>query len=66
MQEVADVPDVSTTGGAGTGKQTKPCCLHCSKELILDDLWGWVHRNGEYLCRDQDSGEPLCQPATLI
>ncbi|GAA0581827.1 hypothetical protein GCM10010172_78570 [Paractinoplanes ferrugineus] len=58
MQELVDV--------ASTGKQAKPCCLHCSAELILDDLWGWVHRNGEYLCRDRESGEPLCQPATLI
>ena len=62
MQELVD----GSTGRTGAGKPAKPCCLHCSEELILDDLWGWVHRTGEYLCRDRDSGELLCQPATLI
>jgi hypothetical protein len=43
-----------------------PCCLHCSEPLMLDDLWGWVHSGGRYLCRDSSTGEPLCQPATLM
>jgi hypothetical protein len=43
-----------------------PRCLHCADELVMDDLWGWVHDSGQYLCRDKRSGELLCQPATLI
>jgi hypothetical protein len=57
---VQDLADVTT------GKQSTPRCLHCSEQLVLDDLWGWVHAGGEYLCRDRESGEVLCQPATLI
>jgi hypothetical protein len=43
-----------------------PHCLNCGERLMLDDLWGWVHYGGRYLCRDETSGELLCQPATLI
>lgn len=43
-----------------------PRCLNCREQLMLDDLWGWVHYGGRYLCRDGTSGELLCQPATLI
>ncbi|MET3423645.1 hypothetical protein BJ973_002857 [Actinoplanes tereljensis] len=57
MQDLAD---------ASTGNQATPRCLHCSEQLVLDELWGWVHDGGEYLCRDRESGEVLCQPATLI
>ena len=45
---------------------TVPHCLNCDERLMLDDLWGWVHYGGRYLCRDGASGELLCQPATLI
>ncbi|GAA2608625.1 hypothetical protein [Paractinoplanes durhamensis] len=62
MQDLADV----STGGEMAGNQSTPRCLHCADPLVLDDLWGWVHDSGEYLCRDRESGELLCQPATLI
>jgi hypothetical protein len=62
---VQDLADAST-GAEQPRPSTTPRCLHCADQLVLDDLWGWVHETGEYLCRDRESGEFLCQPATLI
>ncbi|MEU4236748.1 hypothetical protein [Actinoplanes sp. NPDC026619] len=70
MQELADKSsDAAASGVVAAGdhaERATPRCLHCAEQLVLDDLWGWVHDNGEYLCRDRESGELLCQPATLI
>lgn len=64
MQDLAEVSVESLTTGSHAA--ATPRCLHCAEQLILDELWGWVHDTGEYLCRDSESGELLCQPATLI
>ncbi|MEJ3750024.1 hypothetical protein WEI85_43020 [Actinomycetes bacterium KLBMP 9797] len=38
-------------------------CQHCGLALTRDDIWGWVHANGQYLCYDPNTGEPMSLPA---
>ena len=38
-------------------------CAHCGLPLALDDIWGWIHANGRYLCYDPNTGEPMSMPA---
>ncbi|GAA4704358.1 hypothetical protein Prum_022540 [Phytohabitans rumicis] len=42
---------------------TEATCQHCGLSLALDDIWGWVHKNGQYLCYDPNTGEPMSLPA---
>jgi hypothetical protein len=39
-------------------------CEHCDQPLTRDDIWGWIHTGGRYLCYDPTTGEPLSLPAS--
>ncbi|WP_281904292.1 hypothetical protein [Phytohabitans aurantiacus] len=49
----------STTGAPA---EETPC-QHCGLSLTKDDIWGWMHANGQYLCYDPNTGEPMSLPA---
>lgn len=53
---VSGVPSASEPAG-------ETLCQHCGLALAQDDIWGWVHANGRYLCYDPNTGEPMSLPA---
>ena len=38
-------------------------CKNCGQPVWLEGLWGWLHRDGTYLCRNAETSEVLCSPA---
>jgi hypothetical protein len=42
---------------------TEANCQHCGLPLAHDEIWGWIHANGRYLCYDPQTGEPMSLPA---
>lgn len=53
----------SATPPAAAAPPAETACAHCGLPLTLDDIWGWIHANGRYLCYDPNTGEPLSMPA---
>ena len=51
--------DAGTNGSRGEFV----ACRHCGQALWHEDLWGWLHRDNNYLCRHPDTGEILFTPA---
>jgi hypothetical protein len=43
---------------------TAATCEHCDQPLTRDEIWGWIHTGGRYLCYDPTTGEPLSLPAS--
>lgn len=55
------VPSVSESTTGAPAEETP--CQHCGLSLTKDDIWGWMHANGQYLCYDPNTGEPMSLPA---
>jgi hypothetical protein len=65
------IPPVDRPATTRTGRRHTPAggdgettCEHCDQPLTRDDIWGWIHTGGRYLCYDPTTGEPLSLPAS--
>jgi hypothetical protein len=64
--DVAHGDGGSVDAGARGSGDVVVTCRHCARPLWREELWGWLHQDDGYLCRDPDTGEFLCTPADPI
>lgn len=58
------LPPVSQPGQyAADGTAAEATCQNCGLPLVREEIWGWIHANGQYLCYDPTTGEPMSLPA---